>query len=308
MVVWHMTGRCNLSCAHCYSDSGPDSREPEMNEKDAEAFIRSCAANLVPVLLLSGGEPLDCPNLFSYMKKARGLGLKITVSTNGTLIDEHAASMLARYAEYVGISLDGTREIHDEFRGRAGAFDSSVSSIERLASRGCRVGARVTLARQVIDHLDEVLAVMEGLPTSRICFYRFIRSGRGARGASLVPDSADADAAARRIIEWADGLGVSRGSDCPQILTVGDASDSVRVYEYLDLNSGARLRDAAELMERSAGRPSGAGILSVRWDGAVFRNQFLWDEPIGCWNELALAARAAARRDTADECSPCGWR
>jgi MoaA/NifB/PqqE/SkfB family radical SAM enzyme len=243
------------------------------------------------------------------MKKARTLGLKITVSTNGTLVDEYACAMLARHAEYVGVSLDGTREIHDEFRGREGAFDSSVSAIKRLASEGRRVGARVTLARRVIGSLDETLAVMERLPVSRVCFYRFMPSGRGARDASLVPDAADEDAAARRIIEWADGLGASRGSGrAPEILTVGDASDSVRLYRYLNSNSGARVGAAEKLMKRSAVRPSGSGILSVRWDGTVFRNQFLWDDPVGDWSDLAGAARAAPRRDMAGECSPCEWR
>jgi MoaA/NifB/PqqE/SkfB family radical SAM enzyme len=284
-------------------------KEPEMNEKDANAFIKECAANSAPVLLMSGGEPLRCPNFFSYMEKARELGLKITVSTNGTLIDEYASAMLTRYAEYVGVSLDGAREIHDEFRGLEGAFDSSVSAIKRLASKGCRVGARVTLVRHVISHLEEVLAIMERIPVSRICFYRFIHSGRGARDASLVPGPADEDAAVRRIIDWADGLSVPRGSDRQlEILTVGDASDSVRLYEYLDSNSDVRKQGAAELMKRSAARPSGSGILSVRWDGTVFRNQFLWDDPVGDWSDLAGAARAASRRDMAGECSPCEWK
>ena len=302
-MVWHVTERCNLSCRHCYSDSGPGPRRPgtEPDEKDAEAFIGQCAANLVPALLLSGGEPLCCPNLFSYMKKARALGLKITVSTNGTLIDGYAAAMLARRAEYVGVSLDGTEEIHDEFRGSEGAFDSSISAIKRLASEGCRVGARVTLARQVIGRLDEALAVMEGLPVSRVCFYRFIRSGRGARDASLVPDPADEDAAAARIIEWADRLGASRGSARPlEVLTVGDASDSVRLYRYLESNSGARIHGAAEAfggpslrlrdivgsvgrdgfsqsisVERSRGQlerscPCRAGGVALRYGGRVF--------------------------------------
>jgi MoaA/NifB/PqqE/SkfB family radical SAM enzyme len=304
-----MTEKCNLSCRHCYSDSGPNSAKSEMSAADAAAFMEECAANSAPFLLLSGGEPLCCRNFFSYVKKARTLGLKVTVSTNGTLIDEYAAALLARCAEYVGISLDGPREIHDEFRGRDGAFDSSIAAIKRLASRGCRVGARVTLARPVVAHLDESLAVMEGLPLSRICFYRFIRSGRGAHDTSLVPAPDDEDAAVKRIIEWADALRVSRGAgEQPEILTVGDASDSVRLYEYLDSNYDARIRDAAKLMERSARRPAGSGILSVRWDGMVFPNQFMWDKPAGRWEKLEEAARVAARFEMMNDCSPCDWR
>jgi MoaA/NifB/PqqE/SkfB family radical SAM enzyme len=280
-----------------------------MSGEDADAFLAGCAANSVPYLLLSGGEPLCCPDFFSYMKKARSLGLKLALSTNGTLVDDDAAALLVNCAEYVGVSLDGPREIHDEFRGGAGAFDSSSAAIKRLASLGCRVGARVTLARPVVGRLSETLALMEELPLSRICFYRFIRSGRGARDISLIPDPADEDAAARQIVEWADRRRVSGGSRRPlEVLTVGDASDSVRVYEYLDSKSDGRIQFAEKLMERAAGRPSGSGILSVRWDGVVFGNQFMWDEPAGDSKNLAAAAKRAAGRRTADECSRCGWR
>ena len=41
----------------------------------------------VPVLILSGGEPLLRPDLFDIAARARALGFYVGLSSNGTLID-----------------------------------------------------------------------------------------------------------------------------------------------------------------------------------------------------------------------------
>ena len=48
-------------------------------------------------------------------------GLRLTISTNGTLIDRATAAKLKEFkCAYVGISLDGIGATHDHFRGRPG--------------------------------------------------------------------------------------------------------------------------------------------------------------------------------------------
>ena len=196
-----------------------------MCEADEIKFLRMLSELSVPSLLLSGGEPLLHPRFEQRVKLARELDLRVTVSTNGTLIDEPMADMLSAGVSYVGVSLDGPKEIHDGFRGTDGAFESSVRAMELLASRGCRVGLRVTMAAPVIECMDEIFSVAESLPLSRICFYHFIPSGRGINDASLVPGNNAIEQAIKKIIEWAE---VMRKRPV-EILTVGEASDNVRL-------------------------------------------------------------------------------
>jgi MoaA/NifB/PqqE/SkfB family radical SAM enzyme len=279
---------------------------------ESRAFLRLAAKLRPPALIFSGGEPLCHPDFDYLLSEAHDLGLKTTVSTNGTLVTERDVSLLARRASYVGISVDGPRGLHDEFRGRAGAFDAALRALESLSSAGCRSGLRVTLARPVIKRLGEILELAGTLPLSRVCFYHFMPSGKGKSADSLLPDGSEEDMAVRRIIEWADGRradglsGARASRRMPEVLTVGDASDGVALYRYLSSVSPERARAALDLLRRSARKPAGGGILSVRWDGAVFSDQFSWDEPLGDWRGLeGMIASSGAGPELARECKSC---
>jgi MoaA/NifB/PqqE/SkfB family radical SAM enzyme len=275
---------------------------------ESRALLRLLAELHPPALLFSGGEPLCHPDFGYLLSEAHDLGLKVTVSTNGTLAAERDISLLARCASYVGISVDGPRDVHDGFRGKRGAFDAALRALESLSSAGCRTGLRVTLVRPVIERLEEILELAAALPVSRVCFYHFVPSGKGKSADSLLPDGREEDMAVRGIIEWADGLpGGPGGLRRPEVLTVGDASDSVAVYRYMESNCPGRAKGALDLLRRSSRKPAGVGILSVRWDGAVFRDQFSWEAPLGYWGDLeSIIARSASKPELAGECESCG--
>ncbi|MDR3331422.1 MAG: radical SAM protein, partial [Synergistaceae bacterium] len=283
VIVWHLTGECNLRCRHCYASGIMGVAGDPMDMNEASRFMDLLASWRPPALLLSGGEPLMHGNFFSYAEKLRRHGINISVSTNGTLIDDSRAKTLSDVGvSYAGVSLDGPRDVHDAFRGKPGAFDDSVRGIERLAARGCRVGLRVTLAAPVLPRLGEILDLAGLLPISRICFYHFIPSGRGAADSGLAPAFEDERRAVGDIIEWAEQMSGTREKRVPlEVLTVGDASDGVLLYRRLMERDADRASGALGLLRRSAARMTGEGILSVRWDGLVFPNQFEWDKPRG---------------------------
>ena len=308
VVVWHVTGRCNLSCRHCYAYVEHGIPSDCFDRTESRVFLRLLAKLRLPALLLSGGEPLCHPDFDYLLSEAHDLGLKVTVSTNGTLVTEREIGLLARCASYVGISVDGPRDLHDGFRGKRGAFDAAVRALELLSSAGCRTGLRVTLIRPVIERLVEILELAETLPLSRVCFYHFMPSGKGKSADLLMPDGWDENMAVRRIIEWADSLREARGvPPIPEVLTVGDASDSVALYRYMESRHPERARDTLDLLRRSSRKPAGVGILSVRWDGAVFHDQFSWGEPLGNWRDLeSIIACSGTEPELARECESCG--
>jgi MoaA/NifB/PqqE/SkfB family radical SAM enzyme len=302
VVVWHMTSRCNLACRHCYA-AHPGTEPFDMDRGEASAFLGALGRLRVPALLMSGGEPMAHPEFFSCVSMARDRGLRVTLSTNGTMIDRDAARRMSGAVGYVGVSVDGPTAVNDAFRGMDGAFRASTEAMGFLAASGVRVGLRVTLARPVLRRLPDIFRLAEDLPVSRICFYHFVPSGRGALDASLAPSEAERARAVGAIIEWADSA--PRGASL-EILTVGDASDGVRVREYLRETDEGRLAGAEALFGRAASGVS-PGLLSVRWDGVVFPNQFAWDRPLGTWRELERIMGDARRGGTAPECLTCAW-
>ena len=288
VVVWHITNLCNLGCGHCYS-AAEERRDPKiMDAAEGEGFLGSLAALRPPVLLLSGGEPLLSPEFFSYLALAGSNGIRVSVSTNGTLIDRSSArKMVDAGVLYAGVSIDGVGGANDEFRGKKGAFDEAVRGIDIMASLGCRVGLRVTLARPVLEGLSSILDLALELPISRICFYHFVPSGRGASNGALMPGAGEERDAVLEIIDWAERVCASRRDDPLEILTVGDASSGVLTYKFLLGSDRARAESASRLLMRSSARRGFNGILSVRWDGVVFKNQFSWDRPLCSWKDLA---------------------
>ena len=109
VVVWTATRRCNLHCAHCYTDSSDREYPDELSTDEALAMVDNLAAFGSPVLLISGGEPLTRPDLEIVAAHAVDRGMRVVVSTNGTLLTPERAASLAE----VGISYVGQVPRHE---------------------------------------------------------------------------------------------------------------------------------------------------------------------------------------------------
>ncbi|MGZ4190206.1 MAG: radical SAM protein [Actinomycetota bacterium] len=304
VVVWNATRRCNLACRHCYSDSRDREYLGELTTAEAQRFIRDLAAFRVPALLFSGGEPLVRPDIFELLSFARSLGLKVTVSTNGTLItSEVAARLRSAGVTYVGVSLDGMRATHDRFRGSRGAFDRTREGIRALRAAGVRTGLRLTLAKQTIDELDELFSFAEREGIARICFYHLVPVGRG-RESDLLPPEKTRHGIDRILLQVRE---LARCGSPIEILTVDGHFDGP--YTHLRLRERDRGR-AEEVLQRlrwngGALNSTGVGIACVDWEGNVYPDQFLRSSPVGSVRERSFSTiwsdstqpRLAALRD-----------
>src|SRR5208283_1070606 len=147
---------------------------------ECKAVIDDLTRFKVPAVLLSGGEPLVHPHFFALAEYATARGLRLTLSTNGLLIDRPAAERLrALKFTYVGISLDGIGATHDKFRGREGAFALAVAAFRNCKAVGQKAGLRLTLSRNTVDDLERILDFIAQEEIERVCFYHLVYSGRG---------------------------------------------------------------------------------------------------------------------------------
>ena len=135
----------------------------------------------VPLILFSGGEPLLREDIWELARHARDRGLKMALSTNGTLITPDVAVRIRESGiEYAGISLDGaTVETHDRFRNSPGAFGQTVAAFAACHEAGLRCGVRVTLTRENHRELEALVDRALELGASRFCLYWLVPAGRG---------------------------------------------------------------------------------------------------------------------------------
>ena len=61
VVIWNLIRRCNLTCKHCYALSADHDYPDELTTAEVNAVMDDLKAFHVPVLILSGGEPLLRP-------------------------------------------------------------------------------------------------------------------------------------------------------------------------------------------------------------------------------------------------------
>jgi MoaA/NifB/PqqE/SkfB family radical SAM enzyme len=122
-----------------------------------------------PVLLISGGEPLTRPDLEDLAARAIGNGMRIVISSNGTLMTAERAERLAKIGiSYVGLSIDGKPKTHDKFRGMKGAFDATMNAIRYCQDAGIKTGLSLTRAHESGSEITTVgpVARLSGTPVA----------------------------------------------------------------------------------------------------------------------------------------------
>jgi Fe-coproporphyrin III synthase len=316
VVVWNCTRRCNLRCIHCYSHSADVNYSGELTTDEGYALLEDLASFGVPVVLFSGGEPLIRPDVLDLVARARQLGMRAVLSTNGTLIEQPVAQRLREIGlSYVGVSLDGLRATNDSFRGVDGAFDHALAGIRNCAKAGVKVGLRLTINRRNAADISDIFGLIRDENIPRACFYHLVYAGRGTK---LMAEDLDHDGT-RRVVD----LIIDRTAEmhaqgaAKEILTVDNHADGPYLYMRLLREGSARAADVYRLLRMNRGNSSGQGIGCVSWDGAVHPDQFWRHLVLGnvrqrkfsdIWTDLSnplLARLRNKRRYVKGRCATC---
>jgi len=179
IAIWNFTNRCNLSCLHCYSKADLEAVDTLSTKKIMETLPKLKEGG-VKFIIFSGGEPLTRRDIFDIAKEARELGIITYLSTNGLYINGSNAKKILDTFNYVGISIDGTEEIHDRFRGLKGSFKKSIKSVELLNSFGSKkIGIRFTLTKETYSSLEFIFKLAEEYNIPKVYISHLVYSGRG---------------------------------------------------------------------------------------------------------------------------------
>lgn len=143
---------CNLACRYCYylekKKYYPDARRQLMSEATLEEFVKQyIAAQTTPEVIFTwhGGEAtvrkLDFYRKAVELQKQYGAGRNIIncLQTNATLLTDEWCLFLKRHDWLVGVSVDGPKEFHDEYRRMADgrpSFNAVMRGIRMLQSHG----------------------------------------------------------------------------------------------------------------------------------------------------------------------------
>lgn len=318
VVIWNLIRRCNLTCKHCYSISADTAFKGELSTQEVFTVLDDLKQYGVPVLILSGGEPLMRPDIFEISHRAKEMGFYVGLSSNGTLIDyDNIKEIAAVGYDYVGISIDGMRETHDKFRRREGAFDEAIQGIRLCMQHQIKVGLRFTLTQDNENELPQILKLLDEKNIEKFYLSHLNYAGRGnknreddayhqttRRAMDLLFDSA------MRAVQH----GIKR-----EYVTGNNDADGVYLLHWVRKNYPEQEAAIREKLARWGGNQSGLNISNIDNLGNVHPDTMWWHHDLGnvrdrpfseIWEDTSdplMAGLKQQPRAVKGRCSSCSY-
>ncbi|SEL05100.1 heme d1 biosynthesis radical SAM protein NirJ [Colwellia chukchiensis] len=284
VVIWNLIRRCNLRCQHCYSTSLDIDFKDELSTAQVKATIDDLKVAQVPVLIFSGGEPLLRPDIFEITAYAKAKGFYVALSTNGTLINEDNIEQIkAADYQYVGISIDGLEDFHDEFRRQKGCFQESMKAIDLCKAAGIKIGMRLCLTRDNFADLPKVLDLMEEKKVDKFYLSHLNYSGRGKRSAENDAMFKMTKAAMEMLFQraWSH---ITQGIETDFVTGNNDADGPFLLQwvkrEFGDKYAG-RIANLEQRLINWGGNASGVNVANIDNTGTIHPDTYWWGHALG---------------------------
>jgi heme b synthase len=266
VLAVEVTRRCNLKCIHCRATATPEAPEGDMSLEDYRVLFADTATFASPIVVLTGGEPLLRSDIFDIAAAAREAGLRVALSTNGTLLDAVVVEKLqAAGVSACSISLDGAAAgTHDDFRRQPGSFAASLRGIEVLKLAGVPVQINTSLTERNAGDLEDIFNLVKQLGVRAWHLFMIVPTGRAGSVANEELIKAEGyERILNRVYEWNRDEDFEIKPTCaPQyyrILRQRAAGDGIPVdAEHFGINA------------RTRGCLAGLGFAFVSYQGEVF--------------------------------------
>lgn len=188
-----LTALCNWNCGFCYNVWKID---PDLSDRDVRRKIREmpsknlhmdqvkkildeCAARGCYIVRYSGGETLLHPDALEIFEYGGSLGLYQVVFTNGHFVDDAVAQRMAdANVRCVLVSLHGDREKQNELAGHKLAYDRATGAMRRLLAVGIDVVAELTLVKDNVEGLLDVIRDVDGIGVRDVGVMRYVPTGK----------------------------------------------------------------------------------------------------------------------------------
>ncbi|WP_171015076.1 radical SAM protein [Culicoidibacter larvae] len=147
-----ITNNCNLACKYCYLEASP-SKKNTLKLQEIKEIIDLAALQGAEDIKWTGGEIFTCSILPEVIDYAYNLGIKSTLLTNGTILDNDLIKQKREMISRVSISIDGPKEITDTNRG-IGTFQKVLKSIDVVSEQNIPITLMATLDRRALPNLS----------------------------------------------------------------------------------------------------------------------------------------------------------
>jgi heme d1 biosynthesis radical SAM protein NirJ len=273
VVIWNLIRRCNLTCKHCYTTSTDINFPNELSTPEIYTVMDDLKAFQVPVLILSGGEPLLHPDIFHISRHAKDMDFYVALSTNGTKISEANIDEIADINyQYIGVSLDGIKDTHDQFRRVKGSFDQALYGIQLCLEKDIKVGLRFTLTQDNAQDFPALLQLMDNHNIDKFYLSHLNYGGRGNKNrkddAHFAMTRAAMDLLFETSYEW-----LKAGKD-REFVTGNNDADAVYFLHWVARHFPDKVEHIKAKLEQWGGNASGVNVANIDNLGNVHPDTF----------------------------------
>lgn len=272
LIYWEATRACDLACIHCRAEAVARRHPLELTTAEVEELLQQIAGfggRRLPHLIITGGDPLNRPDLYELIRTGRGLGIPISVTPAGTPKLTRAVILALQEAGVsgLGLSLDGPDSArHDAFRGEPGSFEWTVNGIRTARALGLPVQVNTMVTAETLDDIPAIYELMCALDISRWALFFLIATGRGTALRSLQP------AESERFLNWL----WQQAPGAPFPIKTTEAHHYRRIATLKLQRRGLSEQQILELpVGRGFGIRDGNGIVFVSHTGDIYPSGFL---------------------------------
>lgn len=164
-VGWDCTRRCNLNCEHCGAKK--ETYQKELSIEQVKTIIDRLVEIGSQYFETTGGEPLLRKDILDIFQYAKNKGLKTGLATNGFLVNELNAPVIAKYFDLIQISLDGPEEIHNKIRGNDQAFRKVIEAVGLLQkNKAKQISFSSVITPHNYPYLEKLAGIVKSLNVS----------------------------------------------------------------------------------------------------------------------------------------------
>lgn len=190
IVIWELTRACQLHCLHCRAEAQHHRHPLELDFEEGKALIDQIYEMDNPMLVFTGGDPLEREDVFDLAEYAISKGMRVSMTPSATpnvtkeAIQKAKEIGLARWA----FSLDGhCAEVHDHFRGTSGSFNLTMKAISFIHELDLPLQINTVISRYNVDYLDEMAKLVEDLNCVLWSVFFLVPTGRGKESDMISP-------------------------------------------------------------------------------------------------------------------------
>jgi MoaA/NifB/PqqE/SkfB family radical SAM enzyme len=195
VIIMGVNNTCNLHCSMCdvgtgakdtnFSRSLIGARPMNMPLDLLARIIRDAAAfSPLPEIGFAFTEPGIYPHIVEGIRLAARAHMRPSLTTNGWTLERLAPRLAGAGLRALYVSIDGTREVHDRVRGKAGSFDAAIAGIVALRRlRAIPTHLFCAITTENVGQLGAFAEAMRAVPIDSLTFMHtnFVTTEMAAR-------------------------------------------------------------------------------------------------------------------------------